>query len=214
MALLFSNRYASLDLDQSVVRYVRSGELFASVEDLRQSHNDVARVLDRLGRARYALLVDLREARGANTGVIEQAMANERKRLLYGFNRLALLVRSAAGVLQVQRNLREDGISGRVFLDDERAALAYARGAGPVTITGDPPPVSDRTPSFAMGSQAAPSSGRDNAPISVRPPSSRAPTPIEPPPRSIRLEGPPSSSPASSGPTPSERGRSSERFNR
>lgn len=188
MALLFSNRYASLDLDQSVVRYVRNSEPFATVEDLRQSHGDISRALDRLGRARYALLVDLREARGANSGAMDQAMAQERRRLLSGFSRVSLLVKSAAGLLQVQRNLRDDGIAGRVFLDDERAALAFARGAGPVTVDA---PMSER------------------APLSVRPPSSRTPPSIDAAPRSVR----PDSSP-SSGPSSIDRVRPSERFGR
>lgn len=133
MALLFSNRYASLDLDQSIVRYVRNGVPFPSIDELTQSHGDVARALDRLGRARYALLVDLREARGINMPAEEQAMAQERRRLLFGFNRVALLVKSAAGALQAQRHAREDGIAARVFLDDERGAVAYLRRSGPVS---------------------------------------------------------------------------------
>jgi hypothetical protein len=133
MALLFSNRYASLDLEQSIVRYVRNGVAFDSLEDLTQSHGDVARALDRLGRARYALLVDLREARGVTGPAAEQAMLPERRRLMFGFNRVAVLVKSAAGALQVQRHAREDGIAARVFLDDERGALAYLRRTGPIS---------------------------------------------------------------------------------
>lgn len=133
MALLFSNRYASLDLESSIVRYVRNSEPFPTVEDLVQCHGDVARALDRLGRARYALLVDLREARGANTATYEQAMLHERRRLLFGFNRVAVLVKSPAGALQVQRHAQEDGIALRVFLDDEPGALAHLRRTGPVS---------------------------------------------------------------------------------
>jgi len=44
VALLFSNRYASVDLDHSVVRYVRNGVPFPSTEQLIKSHGDVARV--------------------------------------------------------------------------------------------------------------------------------------------------------------------------
>jgi hypothetical protein len=149
MALLFSNRYASLDLDQSVVRYTRNSEVFASIEDLVQSHADMARVLDRLGRARYSLLVDLREARGANTLAAEDAMARERKRLLFGFRRVAVLVKSAAGALQVRRHAREDGIDVCVFLDDERRAVAYVRGSGPI---------SERAPSSGVVETVPPSS--------------------------------------------------------
>lgn len=149
MALLFSNKYATLDLDQSVVRYVRNSVVFPSTDELVQSHTDVARALDRLGRARYSLLADLREARGANSPWIESAMRTERKRLLYGFNRVGILVKSAAGALQVQRHAREDGIVVRVFLDDERAALAYVRAPGPA---------SEREPSSGV-IEAAPLSG-------------------------------------------------------
>jgi hypothetical protein len=156
MALLFSNRYASLDLDQSVVRYVRNSEAFPSIEDITQSHGDVARVLDRLGRARYALLVDLREARPVSSAEAEQAMSRERKRLLFGFSRVATLVKSAAGALQVQRHAREDGIAMRVFLDDERGALQWVRSSGPVSerapnsgIIESVPPPSSRIPDSA-----------------------------------------------------------------
>jgi hypothetical protein len=129
VALLFSNRYVSIDLDRSVVRYVRNGVPFPSTEQLVESTGDVARVLDRLGRARYALLVDLRQA----GGVADYAMANERKRLLFGFARTAIVVKSAVSAREVRRHADEDEIDVRVFIDDERAALAYAQSGGPVS---------------------------------------------------------------------------------
>jgi hypothetical protein len=145
VALLFSNRYASLDLQESVVRYLRNGEPFSSLEDLAQSHGEVARALDRLGRARYSLLVDLREARGTVSTLIEQAMLGERQRLLFGFKRVAVLVKSAVSAAEVQRHARQEDLAVRVFVEDEPGALAYLRRSGPT---------SDRAPSSGFGEPA------------------------------------------------------------
>ena len=51
-------------------------------------------------------------------------MKRLRPRLFGGFERVALLVRSAVGLLQIQRHLREDGVSAHV--DTDEAALMAA----------------------------------------------------------------------------------------
>ncbi|NUP07682.1 MAG: hypothetical protein HOW73_16670 [Polyangiaceae bacterium] len=74
-----------------------------------------------------SLLVDLRNSPMRNDEEFEHAIAARRRELdsaLRAFARSAYLVRTPAGKLQIQRYLREDGVSRPVF-DDEAAAIRY-----------------------------------------------------------------------------------------
>jgi hypothetical protein len=163
MPVHFSSPYGRIDLDpdHAVARYTRTSLQFPTLTELEIFHENVARALDRLGRARHALVVDLREARGNNTSGLEQALTRGRRRLLAGFLRVGIIVKTATGALQVLRHAGEDGIEVRVFQDDEVAALAFARLSMPT---------SERQPPRSGVVEAAPASAR--APASVRPPAS------------------------------------------
>ena len=124
----FSNEYGRIEQfdGTSVLRYKRSELSYPTLEALERSNRDTALALDRLGRERHCLLVDLREAKGSNTPQFEGAMKLGRRQLMARFAKKAALVATAAGQLQVRRHAREDASDLRVFLD-EREALAFLK---------------------------------------------------------------------------------------
>jgi hypothetical protein len=127
MEVLASNDFVRLyrERGSTLLRYERTPASYASVSEVLPAHRDVIRQLDTLGRASHVLLVDLRAAPLNNAPGFEETMATVRAELMRGFPRVALVVRSAAGLLQVQRHTREDGREARVFHGDLEGALAY-----------------------------------------------------------------------------------------
>jgi hypothetical protein len=127
MSVVFSNAYFTVESEEGsrIVRCTRTAEPFTSPAEILRGHEEVARALDRFGRAGAALLVDVRNARGLHDPALEGPMAEGRMRVMEGFARAAVLVKTAAGALQVQRHAREDGVDLRTFQNDEDGALAY-----------------------------------------------------------------------------------------
>jgi hypothetical protein len=146
METLVSNEFIRLGRERgsSLLRYVRTPVAYRLVTDVAPAHREVIRLLDTLGRERHVMLVDLREAPANNDPAFEQSMAGVRVELLRGLARVAILVRSAAGALQLSRHGREDSRDRRVFHGDPDAAISYLsadapqqspsrRGAQPIT---------------------------------------------------------------------------------
>lgn len=127
MPSLFRNAHYTLEQVgiSPVLRCVRSAEPFEDEIAVTRSHVALARALDTIDRERHVILVDLRQARASHTPGFEEVMKRARRILLARFSKSAIVVKSAAGMLQVQRHVREDGFDTRVFLDDEEGALAY-----------------------------------------------------------------------------------------
>lgn len=94
---------------------------------MTSAFTQVNRVLDRHGRARLSLIVDTREAPPRNDPAFEAAFGPLRAQMLSGFRRVAVLVSTPIGKLQVERHAREDGLSVRAF-SDEIEALTYCNG--------------------------------------------------------------------------------------
>lgn len=111
-----------------LVQVARTERAFASAADIDRGHDELARVLDALPRARMGILVDLRLAPARNDPEFEKAMAMHRRRMFDGFARRAVLVKSAVGKLHVQRYARQDGDGELEVFTDPDAALAFAAG--------------------------------------------------------------------------------------
>jgi hypothetical protein len=128
MHTMMSNAYLSVDIDpaQGILRFTRTSVPYTSHEDLLLVHQQIGQMFDRLGRARHVLLVDMRKAPLNNGADFEAAAARGRAILVRGFSHVAVLVQTATGMLQINRHLREDGVSGQVFTEEEEA-LAYLR---------------------------------------------------------------------------------------
>jgi hypothetical protein len=110
----------------SIVRVVRSPVAFKTVQDLEGAWGSINTALDRLDRSRHTLLVDIRLVTGRNDPEFEQAFAPFRLRLMKGFLRVAVLVSSPAGRLQVQRHALEDRLPVGAFLNPP-AAIEWLR---------------------------------------------------------------------------------------
>jgi hypothetical protein len=104
-----------------ILRVVRSPRPFTSLSDLAQAWEEMNRALDNLGRSGCTLLTDLRLVTGRNDPAFEKAVAAHRLTMQRGFSRIAVIVGSPAGLLQVRRLALEDGSPSRGFLDAQEA---------------------------------------------------------------------------------------------
>lgn len=129
MALLLTTPEIVLttDADTRLVRYVRTSVPYASLEEYEQLHQRAGRVLDHLGRKQHVLLVDLRAATMNNDPAFERTATRCRQLLVRDFRRLAVLVKTAVGALQIGRHIREDSLDSPIF-SDETAAISYLLG--------------------------------------------------------------------------------------
>jgi hypothetical protein len=143
---LFSSPYFSLHKDPGsmVVRWVRTAVPYPSNEEFVRLHEQAARVLDRMGRARHRLLVDMRRAILNNDPEFEKASAQVRPLLTRDFARVAVLVDTPVGALQVKRHVREDGSPAHVFQSEADAMTFLAM--TPADHDSLPPPSSRLTP--------------------------------------------------------------------
>ncbi len=126
MPVLLTHPCVTVELDPEtlVVRFTRTPEPYPSLAELVRIHQRIGTILDRVGRDRHGLLVDMRAAILNNDADFEQAAARGRAVLVRGFSRVAVLVQTAVGALNVGRHMREDRVPGEVFSNEE-AALAY-----------------------------------------------------------------------------------------
>lgn len=111
-----------------IVRVRRTEQSFPSASELAAAFTDVNRALDELDRSEYGLLVDIRAATGRNDPEFESTFAPLRARMESGFPRVAVLVRSITGTLQVQRHAREDGLTEVRPFTDEQEAVSWLSG--------------------------------------------------------------------------------------
>jgi len=107
-----------------VVRLVRTSAPFESSEALRLAALEVEQVLPSVAKD-SGLLVDARDAPARNDEVFEDQFARSRRPILAPFARVAVLVRSSVGKLQVARYGREDGATSQLVFDDEASAIAH-----------------------------------------------------------------------------------------
>jgi hypothetical protein len=125
---------------QGFVRVTRRVRPFESELEVENACNPVQRVLDAEVRTRCSLLVDTRIVVGRNDPASETMFAKHRRAMIVGFVRVALLVRTPAGLLHVQRLLANDRADARAFAnEDEAVAFVKARprpGSGPPRAKG------------------------------------------------------------------------------
>ena len=107
----------------AIVRFKRTART-GDPEEAREVIQGVVRVLDSIDRRRYCFLMDLRDGPMRNDPEFEEGMATIRARLFHGFLRVAILVRTQVGKLQVSRLAREDGVVVNIF-DDEATAISH-----------------------------------------------------------------------------------------
>jgi hypothetical protein len=123
----WNDDYMRLEIEpqRRLVLQVRTAHAYEDIPTVTQSIESIVEQRGEIDRSHYALLQDLRLARGRNDPEFEATMATLLPRLSGGFRRVAVLVVTNIGRLQVPRYLDRDGIPGRGFLD-EGAALRWA----------------------------------------------------------------------------------------
>jgi hypothetical protein len=120
------NEYFTVLVDErmGIIRTIRSDKPFASIQELEASFAALSKILDDLGRARFALIVDIRAAPGRNDPEFEAALQRVRHLWIGGFRKVGVLVQSVVGMLQVKRYARQDDIK-RLVTTDEDELLEY-----------------------------------------------------------------------------------------
>jgi hypothetical protein len=130
---LLRNVYAGLTLDraQRVVRFTRTSAPYPTLAAYDAEVTAITRSLAPIDRRSLTLLVDLRLAPMRNDLGSEAIATRFRRDVLRGFARVAVLVATQVGKLQITRHGHEDGEGPRTFLseDDAMAYLAAARPA-------------------------------------------------------------------------------------
>jgi hypothetical protein len=125
--LLFSDEYAEITADDAsrILAYRRKAKAIESKEALDRFFRGLGSSEGFGDRGRWRLLVDVRQAPSRNDDEFESIFRKHRDKMFGGFERRAVLVKSASGALQIQRLAREahDG-NERVF-DDETEARAW-----------------------------------------------------------------------------------------
>ena len=114
------------DATRGLVRYTRTDVPF-DVATLEAAFDTVRAALATLDRPGCALLVDMRRVPLHGNEALEKALREKVDRYLAGFPRRAILVRTAVGVLQVNR-LTQQGphaTDGQAIFRDEGEALAW-----------------------------------------------------------------------------------------
>jgi hypothetical protein len=114
------------DPARSLARFVRKGRRFADLAEAEQVYRALLASRARIPGPRILVLVDQREAIGNNDPRYEQLVSKMVPALTTGVTRVAYVVRSAIGKLQIDRMRRDRSVAveGNVF-QDEAEALAY-----------------------------------------------------------------------------------------
>ncbi len=122
-----SHFLVSVDEDARILTRARTTERFTSLEQVAAEYDGVVHALDRVDRTRYALLVDLRLAPPRNDDAYEELVSRYHAPLYARFRRVAVVVLSAAGRLQLRRFLSTYRPDAGLFTDvDEASAFLRA----------------------------------------------------------------------------------------
>jgi hypothetical protein len=114
----------------SIVRLKRLPHRTTEPDEIRRMMQQVVDVLESVERARHCLLMDMRDGPTYNPNPeFERILGEYRPRIVAGFAKVAVLVKTSVGKLQVTRMAREHEQDIRVF-DDETEALAFLTGRG------------------------------------------------------------------------------------
>lgn len=125
MIRVFANKHWEMNRGTKllVLRVNRTEEPFLRIPDIAKSFGELEDALRAYNRRHFCLLVDMRAAPQRNDPEFEQAASHQPAVLSAGFIRVAVLVRTASGRLQVGRHIRTQNISMQMFNDEAEAML-------------------------------------------------------------------------------------------
>lgn len=115
----------TVDDARGLVRYRRTREPIASLEEMRALHDRMFDALGNLPLKQFKLLVDVRDAPPRNDPAFEREVTRTLGITMSKFAAHAVLVKSAVGVLQVQRIERERKATGTTVFVNEAEALRH-----------------------------------------------------------------------------------------
>ena len=107
----------------------RTRRKFESAAELRVERLRLVEQLNALGRRGRGLLIDSRTAPHSTERDLDEEFRRYRREVMLGFERVAALVRTKVGILQVNRLCAGQASDFEVF-DDEAAAVASLLGGG------------------------------------------------------------------------------------
>lgn len=110
------------------VSFTRTGETLISAVDARGTLSGVLRALAGIDTSKMGLVVDVRSVSGRNDDAFEQGVMPAFRALTGRFARVAVLVTSRAGALQVGRLAKDQGGGIDTAFTDEDQARRYACG--------------------------------------------------------------------------------------
>jgi hypothetical protein len=128
--VLYESEFARLGLipGTNVVLFQQSSTPIPTSE-LEATWIEIDASFAAIARSTHALMLDVRKARGRNDPEFERLFAPHRARMATGWRRVAIVVVSPPGVLQVRRYAREDNLDIRIF-DLPDAAFLWLQGVG------------------------------------------------------------------------------------
>lgn len=113
------------------ISFTRTDAALTSAADARGTLSGVLRALAGLDTSKMGLVVDVRTVKGRNDDTFERGVMPAFRALTGRFARVAVLVTSRAGALQVGRLAKEQGGGIDVAFTDEDQARRYACGVEP-----------------------------------------------------------------------------------
>jgi hypothetical protein len=123
MIRAFANKHWLLDrgTQQLLLLVSRTDEPFVHLDDVSTSFSELEYALGAYNRRHFCLLVDMRAAPQRNDPEFERAASRQPAVLSRGFIRVAVLVRTASGRLQVGRHIRDQAIAMNMFHEEASA---------------------------------------------------------------------------------------------
>lgn len=119
------------DQARRLVVLTRTSEPYPSLEVLRETFAHMEAAISHIWRQKTCLLIDSRKSPARNDPAFESEFGRLRKQFLRDLQKVATLVTTAVGVLQVARHMRVDEMPVGVFTDVSEA-LAYLGVSMPV----------------------------------------------------------------------------------
>jgi hypothetical protein len=119
----------TIDVDETarVATLARTPAVYADLSSIGEAMRPIEAALDALRKTRYSALIDLRNGPLRSDEAFEKAFTPYRLALPLGWKRVAVVVASAIGKLQVSRHHSNDK-SGLVIFTDPDAAWSHVAG--------------------------------------------------------------------------------------
>lgn len=123
---VYRNPYMVLrhDVTRRLLIATRTHVPYPSLEVMRETFIEMENVIGYVSRPRTMMLIDARPAPPRNDPEFDAEFGRLRKHFLRDFQKIATLVQTAVGILQVTRQVRADERPVGVFTDPSEA-LAY-----------------------------------------------------------------------------------------